>query len=297
MILADRKSPLHPLNIQWLGSIAKVPEYLKSLDKPLNTDSNFQDWARKGLQFAGRRALLTIKMEKPISQAAQLESLTFVLLKTEVFERASRRIRTGDGQLVERVHGDQDDVHAHDALVSKLLKQGELDPRIDRQIHVYWVPKENFKHYVLLTRVHAIKWARAISDPNVHGVCPLNPPRELWTAVTATPPPSRTPKHRHGYVDTLSEIRNKRLRPTPPRPLLERPTAKMEQYIAFVKIEDPEVLRALTREDITDYHQFSGGSITKEDLKSLDPCFRLGVISKLLDNVKRFDMVLRSGTE
>ncbi|KAH9820401.1 hypothetical protein DFH28DRAFT_1197966 [Melampsora americana] len=118
-------------------------------------------------------------MEKSISQAAQLEL-------TEVFERASQKIRTGNRQLVERVHGDQDNVHAHDALVSKLLKQGKLDPRIDPQIHIYWVLKENFQHYVLLTRVHAIKWAWAISDPNVHAVCPLNPPRELWTAVTAT---------------------------------------------------------------------------------------------------------------
>ncbi|EGF97803.1 uncharacterized protein MELLADRAFT_84233 [Melampsora larici-populina 98AG31] len=297
MILADRKSPSHPLNIKWLGSIAKVPEYLKSLDKPLNTETTFQDWARKAHQFSGKRALLNIKMEKPVSEAAQMASLTFVVMKSEVFERASRKIRTSDGQPVERVHGDQDDVHAHDALVSKLLKQGKLDPRINRQIHIYWIPKDNFKHYVLLTRGHAIKWAKAIRDPDIHGICPLNPPRELWTAVTADPPPSRTPKHRHGYVDGLSEIRNKQLRPAPACSLLDRPTAKMEEYIDFLKIDDPEVLKVLTREKITDYHQFSSGSITKDDLKSLDPCFRLGVISKLLDNVKHFDMVLKSRTE
>lgn len=68
---------------------------------------------------------------------------------------------------------------------------------------------------------------------------------------------------------------------------LDQPSAPMGEYIEFVKIVNPEILLVLTREEITDHHQFGAGTIKIDHLRDLG--FPLGVISKLLDNLDQLD--------
>lgn len=63
------------LNIKWFVSVASVIGYFKGGNRCLENDQDWEDWKATSLTHPGRKAMLILQMEKPISDAARSKAV------------------------------------------------------------------------------------------------------------------------------------------------------------------------------------------------------------------------------
>ncbi|KAH9814567.1 hypothetical protein DFH28DRAFT_1167039 [Melampsora americana] len=269
MITEDRRA--QALRIKWICHIPSVHGYQKNDDSPLDTNDHFISWCNAALKHPKKKPVVSLIMPKP-------EDPVNVAQRNAALAKTLRGIPAAVDATGSREHpenmSDVSDVDEYEVELAKLNNVGNVDATIDRHTRIYQLPNDD-NSYVLMTTGNRETWARALANPDVHGVSLTSPPSNIRDSKKAL----KIKKRRVG-VSGLFE---------PPQLVapVVRGSATMAAYLEFIEIEEIDrILEILTRKKIKDYHNFLGG-ITKEELKDLG--FEIGEIRDLLDNVLRFD--------